>query len=142
MRVLSVVLLSAATLAFTAGCVTSTPQRRIDKNRGAYAGYPAEAQRMIREGRVEIGFTAEMAEMALGRPGRKFMRRDETSEDSEIWVYYRNQPRFSFGMAMGSGGYRGVGTGISMSTAPDPDQESLRLILRDGRVAAIERVTR
>lgn len=141
MRVLSVLSVLAAVL-LAAGCVTSTPESRIDDNRSAYAEYSPEVRRAIRHGRVEVGFTAEMAEMALGRPGRKFIRRDETNEDSEVWIYYRNRPRVTVGMAVGSGGYRSTSTGISMSTTPDEDMETMRLILRDGHVAAIETVTR
>lgn len=139
MRVLfSFLLLSGALLA--AGCVASTPQARIAQNRGAYSEYPAEVRRKISEGRVEVGFTAAMAEMALGKPGRKVTRRDEANEDTEVWIYYRNQPRLSVGMAVGSGGYGGVSTGISMSTRPDDDMETMRLYLRDGHVTEIETV--
>jgi hypothetical protein len=140
MRVLSSLLLAAA--AFTAGCATSTPQSRIDANRGAYAEYPSDVRRNIREGRVEVGYTAEMAEMALGKPGRKLSRLDETNEESEVWIYYKNRPRMSVGVAVGSGGYRSTSTGISMSTTPDDDMETMRLILRDGHVVAVETVRR
>ncbi len=140
MRVLSSLLLAA--VAFTAGCATSTPQSRIDANRGAYAEYPSDVRRNIREGRVEVGYTAEMAEMALGKPGRKLSRLDETNEESEVWIYYKNRPRMSVGVAVGSGGYRSTSTGISMSTTPDADMETMRLILRDGHVVAVETVRR
>jgi hypothetical protein len=139
MRVLSCLLLAAA---FTAGCATSTPQSRIDANRAAYSEYPSDVRRNIREGRVEVGYTAEMAEMALGKPGRKLSRLDETNEQSEVWIYYKNRPRVSVGVAVGSGGYRSTSTGISMSTTPDDDMETMRLILRDGHVVAVERVMR
>ncbi len=142
MRVLSASLLLLLTAVFTAGCVSSTPQSRIDANRGAYAEYPADVRRKIRDGRVEGGFTADMAEMALGKPGRKLSRRDETNEESEVWVYYRNRPRLSIGMAVGSGGYRSTSTGISMSSTPDADMETMRLTLRDGHVVAVETVAR
>jgi hypothetical protein len=141
MRVLSVSLLLLVTV-FTAGCATSTPQSRIDANRAAYSEYPSDVRRKIREGRVEVGYTAEMAEMALGKPGRKLSRRDETNEESEVWVYYRNRPRISIGMAVGSGGYRSTSTGISMSSTPDADMETMRLILREGHVVAVETVAR
>jgi hypothetical protein len=140
MRLPSLPLLVLATL--MAGCVSSTPQSRINDNRGAYADYPSEVRRLIREGRVDVGFTAEMAEMALGRPGEKVSRREADNEETEIWIYYRNRPRLSIGMAVGSGGYRSTSTGISMSTRPDPDMETMRLILQDGHVIAIETVTR
>ena len=140
MRVLSSLLLVAAV--FTAWCATSTPQFRIDANRAAYSEYPSDVRRNIREGRVEVGYTAEMAEMALGKPGRKLLRRDETNEESEVWIYYKNRPRMSVGVAVGSGGYRSTSTGISMSTTPDDDMETMRLILRDGHVVAVETVRR
>ena len=140
MRVLSSLLLVAAV--FTAGCATSTPQSRIDANRAAYSEYPSDVRRNIREGRVEVGYTAEMAEMALGKPGRKLLRRDETNEESEVWIYYKNRPRMSVGVAVGSGGYRSTSTGISMSTTPDDDMETMRLILREGHVVAVETVRR
>lgn len=142
MRVLSLALLLVLAAGFTAGCVNSTPQSRIDDNRSAYAEYPSDVRRKIREGRVDVGFSAEMAEMALGKPGRKVSRRDETNENSEVWIYYRNRPRLSVGMAVGSGGYHSTSTGISMSTTPDPDMETMRLILRDGYVTEIETVRR
>ena len=140
MRVLILPLLGLAVL--TAGCVSSTPQSRIDDNRGAYAEYPSDVRRKIREGRVDVGFSAEMAEMALGRPGRKVSRMEADNEEVEVWIYYRNRPRVSVGMAVGSGGYRSTSTGISMSTTPDADMETMRLILQDGYVVAIETVTR
>jgi hypothetical protein len=140
MRVLIPVLLLLSLLA--TGCVSSTPQSRINDNRDAYASYSSDVRRKIREGRVDIGFTAEMAEMALGKPGRKFSRREADNEEGEVWIYYRNRPRMSIGMAVGSGGYRSTSTGISMSTTPDPDMESLRVILQDGQVVAIETVQR
>jgi hypothetical protein len=142
MRVLSLLTPLALVAVFAAGCATSTPQSRIDANRTAYSEYPSDVRRNIREGRVEIGYTAEMAEMALGKPGRKLSRRDETNEESEVWIYYKNRPRVSVGMAVGSGGYHSTHTGISMSTTPDDDMETMRLILRDGHVVAVETVRR
>jgi hypothetical protein len=142
MRVLSLLLPLTLAAVFTAGCVTSTPQSRIDANRAAYSEFPSDVRRNIREGRVEVGYTAEMAEMALGKPGRKLSRLDETNEQSEVWIYYHNRPRMSVGMAVGSGGYRSTSTGISMSTTPDADMETMRLILRDGHIVAVETVRR
>lgn len=142
MRVLSLILSFTLVAMFTSGCASSTPQSRIDANRAAYSEYPSDVRRNIREGRIEVGYTAEMAEMALGKPGRKVSRRDETNEESEVWIYYKNRPRVSVGMAVGSGGYRSTSTGISMSSTPDADMETMRLILRDGYVMAVETVRR
>lgn len=142
MRALFPLFLLVSAVVFAAGCASSTPQSRIDDNRRAYSEYPSDVRRKIREGRVDIGFTAEMAEMAMGRPGRKVSRLESDNERAEVWIYYRNRPRVSVGMAVGSGGYRSTSTGISMSTTPDADMEYMRLIVQDGYVTAIETVTR
>lgn len=134
------VLLMTLTL-LTAGCVTSTPQDRISNNREAYGKFPSEVQRKVSAGQADIGFTEEMVLMALGKPGRKFARADAAG-DSETWVYYKREPRLGFGFGVSSGGYGGVSTGVSMSTANDPDQETQRIVFHEGKVTAIEVVTR
>lgn len=123
------------------GCVTSTPQTRISKNREAYSRFPSEVQRKISAGKVEVGFTEEMATLALGKPGRKLTHTGPEGE-SEVWVYYRREPRVSLGFGMSSGGYGGVSTGVSMSTASNPDDEVMRVAFQDGKVSSIETRTK
>jgi hypothetical protein len=139
MRPSPAVILSAALLVL-AGCA-STPQDRISQNRATYESFPADVQRKITDGKVDIGFTEPMVTLALGKPGRRFTRADANGE-SEVWVYYKRQPRFGFGFGMSSGGYGGVSSGVAVSTANDPDDETQRIVFHDGRVTAIEVTTR
>ena len=78
------VLISCAVIAWVAGC--STPQSRIDKEPEAFAELNATDQQLIREGKVAVGFTAEMVKMALGEPDRIFVRTD-TNGANEAWSY-------------------------------------------------------
>jgi len=119
-----------------AGCA-STPQDRISKDRQTFTSFPSEVQRKVSAGQVDVGFTEPMVTLALGKPGKRFMRADAAGE-SEVWVYYKSQPRFGFGFGMSSGGYGGVSTGVAVSTAGNPDDETSRIVFHDGKVTEIE----
>jgi ABC-type Fe3+-hydroxamate transport system substrate-binding protein len=123
-----------------AGCA-STPQDRIGQNRAMFESFPADVQRKVSAGEVDVGFTEEMVVLALGKAGRKFTRADASGE-SQVWVYYKSQPRFGFGFGMSSGGYGGVSSGVAVSTAGNPDDEFQRVVFQDGRVTAVEKITR
>lgn len=132
----TVVLLLGAALA--AAC--QTPSSRIKKNQPAFDSYPPEAQRAIREGRVEVGFTAEQALMALGKPDRVYTQKSAGS-DQEFWEYGvgRSSVGFGFGMStMGGGSGYGTGVGVSTSDAGDP-RAKVRLSFESGRVVTVER---
>lgn len=73
-----------AALVFLAGC--ATPQARIDRNRALYDSLPGESQALIQEGRVAMGFTPDMVQLALGKPDRVYSRTDK-SGTSESWAY-------------------------------------------------------
>ena len=123
-----------------AGCA-STPQDRISKDRATFEAFPAEVQRKVSAGEVDIGFTEPMVVLALGKAGRTYTRADASGE-SEVWVYYKSQPRFGFGFGMSSGGYGGVSSGVAVSTSGNPNDEFQRVIFQNGRVTAIEKTTR
>ena len=127
-------------LLLLAACA-STPRERIAKNPGEFAQYPAAVQEKIRAGQVEVGFTRGMVLLALGEPDR---RRTRTAEEgvSEVWVYLSHRPHFSFGVAAGSGGYSSVGGGVTINTGGNADEETLRVVFRDDRVATVESRTR
>lgn len=138
MRSSPAVILSAALL-LLAGCA-STPQDRISQNRAAFESLPSDVQKKVSAGQVDIGFTEQMVTLALGKPGRRFTRADANGE-SEVWVYYKRQPHFGFGFGVSSGGYGGVSSGVAVSTANDPDDETQRVIFHEGKVTAIEATT-
>jgi outer membrane protein assembly factor BamE (lipoprotein component of BamABCDE complex) len=73
-----------ATVALLAGC--ASPQTRIADNRALYDSLPAESQALIQEGRVAVGFTADMVRLSLGEPDRVYSRTDGSGK-SESWAY-------------------------------------------------------
>lgn len=137
---LSSLLLScvAASVLLLAGCA-STPQDRISQNRAIYERFPSDVQRKISAGQVDVGFTSDMVALALGTPDRKFTRA-EAGGQSEVWVYLKQKPQFSFGIGVGGGSYHsGVATGVGVSTSTMPSDEFIRVVFSDGRVSAVEK---
>lgn len=129
-------ILLLAGLLLLAAC--STPDTRIADNRGAFDRFPAEVQRKIRAGQVDVGFTAEMVRLALGEPARKFTRKTDKG-DTEVWGYLDNRPRFSFGVGVGSGGMgSSVGGGVGVSTGGREPDEKIRVEFREGLVTAVD----
>jgi len=127
-----------AALLLAGGCPSSTPQSRISQNREAYARFPSNVQRMISEGKVDVGFTPEMVHMALGAPSREFSRKTENSTD-EVWVYHDASPRFSVGFGVGSyGSHSASSVGVATTTGDYDREEKMRVVFRDGYVTEIE----
>jgi hypothetical protein len=140
MRVPSFLLLLAF-VALLAGCA-STPQTRISEHRELYRSFPSEVQRKVSAGQVDVGFTEEMVQLALGDPDRRVTRDTETGRD-EVWVYANKEPRMSFGFGFGSYGRRsGSSVGVSTSTGGYGREERMRVVFRDGKVTAVESVSR
>lgn len=131
----TVVLMLAAALA-----ACQTPQSRIKKNQNAFNAYPPEIQRAIREGRVEVGFTAEQAMIALGKPDRVYTTKTATS-NQEFWEYGigRSNVGFGFGISsMGGGSGYGTGVGVNTSDVGDP-RARMRIAFENGKVVSVER---
>jgi hypothetical protein len=125
----------AFALALT-GC--STPDSRIEKNSAAFAAYTPSVQAKIRAGEVDVGFTAEMVQLALGKPDRVLRRRTAAGE-SEVWIYADKSPTFGFGIGIGGGGHHSGG-GVAVGTSTGGDREDrLRVIFETGKVVAVER---
>ena len=137
MRLLKI-LSAAVTLLLITSCAT-TPQARIEKNRAAFDSFPADVQEKVRAGRVDLGFTPLMVALALGEPDR-VLNRSSAAGQEEVWVYRRTSSGFGFGFGLGGGGgHMGYGGGVSMSTAPDYDEDAMRVVFRDGKVTAVEK---
>jgi hypothetical protein len=74
-----------------AGCETNSITRRIEEKSTAYARLAPGQQANIRQGVIELGFTADMVYMALGHPGKTTIR--HTAEGPVgIWIYDRPRP--------------------------------------------------
>ena len=129
-------LLSALTLA---ACAST--DSRIRDHQAAFDHYPPAIQQKIRAGQIDLGFTPEMVEMALGKPDHRYQR-TTAQGSSDVWGYSDDSPQFSFGLGGGSfGGSTGLGGGVGISTGQTANQDKLRVVFSSGRVSAIERTT-
>lgn len=127
---------------FFVGC--ATPETRIRKNPELFAQLTPEQQEMIRKGKVDLGFTAEMVRLALGEPDRLTSRK-EAGGTSEVWHY------ITYTMPTGSPLYRGWYHRYYMWRDPiypwymdyDMRRENDRfsVIFKEGKVSALESET-
>jgi hypothetical protein len=107
------ILLVMALALVLAGC--STPDSRIRERQAAFDRYPENVQQKLRAGTIEVGYTPEMVEIALGEPDRKA---EVVTEDhvAEVWSWWTSSPGFGIGVgsfrALGSS--VGIGTGVSV----------------------------
>lgn len=124
-------------LVLLAGCAT-TPDQRIAQNQATFAQLPPDVQQNLRAGRIDIGYTDQMVLIALGEPARHFERVDPAGR-TEVWVYRKSAPRFSFGFGVGSYGRHSAShVGVSTSTGGYYDDEALRVEFQQGRVVRID----
>lgn len=69
---------------FVAGC--ATPESRIKKNPDVFNALPPNVQESVRQGKIDIGFSREAVELALGKPNREYTRRTQEGE-TMVWAY-------------------------------------------------------
>jgi hypothetical protein len=120
------------------GCA-STPASRIERNPQVFATFAPEVQERVRRGIVAIGDTPEVVRLALGEPARVVERLDERTGASEVWLFVREAPRFSFGFGVGSSGHHsGVGLGVGTGDLAFRDDEALRVEFQQGRVVRVD----
>jgi hypothetical protein len=134
-----------ALVSLLSGC--STIASRIEEKAAVYDNLDPQVQAMIRQGRVELGYTPEMVYMALGHP-------DEHSEHvttegrQAIWIYTSTYETYA---GTAQAGYRRVLVRNPQTNAAyiylqpvytdlyqDQTEENIRVIFHDGYVSAIE----
>lgn len=114
-----------------------TPDQRIAQNQAVFAQFSPDVQQNLRAGRIDVGYTDQMVLIALGEPAHRLERVDATGH-TEVWVYVRNAPQFSFGFGFGSfGRHSASSVGVSTSTGYY-DDEALRVEFQQGRVVRID----
>jgi hypothetical protein len=120
-----------------AGC--NTPASRINRSLALFNTLPAPEQELIKQGRVAVGFTADMVKLALGDPDRIYARTDALGQ-SESWVYTTWGARRG-----GAFYYRGYYHHLYPALYPfwtDFDEreelERCKVTLKDGKVTVIE----
>jgi hypothetical protein len=134
--------LALASAAVIAAC--ATPRSRIKRHQAAFDSYPPAIRQDIRDGKVDIGFTREQVELALGRPDRTYTRKTAAAAQ-EVWAYGLDSggPRFGLGLGMGSGrgrGFLGGGVGVATGVGAEPDRGArTRIVFQDGVVVSVEK---
>ena len=122
----------AAALAACAG-----PQSRIKKHQAEFDSYPPAVQQKIRAGQVDTGFTDRQVALALGRPDRVYARKTASAQQ-EVWAYGGAGPHVGIGVGVGLGAGP-LGGGIGVDSEPEIDRgESIRVVLQNGAVVAVE----
>jgi hypothetical protein len=130
-------LTTAAALAVTAGCATSTPADRIAAHQADFATWPPGVQANVQAGQVAVGFTPEQVLVALGAPDLKTAAAGP-QQTTEVWVYHRRAPRLGIGVGFGSVGRRSaVGGGVSANGIPLGQDMDGRVIFTNGYVTDV-----
>ena len=143
--------LLVSTLFLLVGCA-SNPQSRVDRNPELFAQYPDEVREKILAGKVAVGFTTEMAYLALGDPDRKTT--STTAEGvTENWIYLGYRTRSFHAMPHWSPVHdwyycprrdtyvrvRSVPRAVSASYSEEYNRMVVRF--RDGKVVSFEKMT-
>ena len=120
-------------LALAIAC--STTEKRIESDQTLFDSYSPAVQENIRNGVIEIGYTPEMVEMALGKPGRKDQVQAESGA-TEVWTYQKTRPGIGIGVGsgVGVGSHTGIGTGVSVGK-PGGKEDQAVVEFVAGRVA-------
>lgn len=136
MKTPALLLFSVLVVFLAASC--ANVDSRVRKQQAAFDSWPAEVQQKVREGKVEVGFTQEMVNVALGKPDRVMSRTTDRGVE-EGWVYMDKGPKFSIGLGLGSArGSSAFGGGVTVGD-DWRDEEVLRVMFQGGKVSAIER---
>jgi hypothetical protein len=130
----------AGALLVAAGC--ASVDSRIASNRAVFESWPFAVQQKVAAGQVDLAFTPEQVQMALGAPDR-IATRVTNDGTSQSWVYRNRGPRFGFGLGLGTGhGGTSYGGGVAVNDWPLGPDESLRVVFDGGKVSAIESARR
>jgi len=117
----------------------NTPESRIAKQPELFNRLTPEQQQMIKEGRVGIGFDADMVKLALGDPDR-IRERVDANGRSEVWLYINYEA--SDGAILYRGWYhRGWGGPFYPYYLDIPGRRERsrdEVVFRDGRVVSDE----
>lgn len=129
-------------LCLAMGC--STPASRIRQNQTLFNTYPSDAQRKIQQGQIDIGFTRDMVDMALGAPNRTYHRKTATAEITVLaftrFEAVRDRQRIEADVRFrdANGTYRTVHDWVWVDVEHRNEYDRLRVELTNGKVSAIE----
>jgi hypothetical protein len=122
----------------------ATTEARIRRNQATFDRLTPEQQQFVREGKIALGFTPEMVELAAGSPDQRWVRTDASGR-TEIWSYTR------YAATDGSPFYTGFYHRNRSYYAPFYDENSLaaarpteyfRVEFKDGKVTVVQQEQR
>ncbi|WP_404424466.1 hypothetical protein [Nibricoccus sp. IMCC34717] len=143
MRAIVPLLLLATALA--AGC--NTVDQRIREKSAVFLTLPSADQEALRQGHVKVGYTEDMAYIALGKPDE--VREQVTDQgNSTLWTYLSYWEEYAGEQHMGyrrqvfldrkTGRAYVALVPVRASVYRERVQEALRLEFKDGKIIAIE----
>lgn len=116
----------------------STVGSRIGDQQAKFDSYPAAVQQQIRAGQINIGFTPDMVQMALGKPDDIYTSTTSQGQ-ATVWGYRDDSPLLGFSLGIGSfGGGVGGGIGVGTSTGGN-NRDKVRVVFENGRVGSVEK---
>lgn len=128
-----------------AGC--TSPDARIRQNPAFFNSLDPEAQELIRQGKVAIGFNKEMVRLAVGDPDRVWQRTDREGS-SEAWSYTTYESDLGMPLFRGYyhryyGPYWGPDVYYPYYTSfrGRRDREVYRIVFTGDQVSSIEQTT-
>ena len=129
-----------------AGC--DTPSSRINKNPELFARFPADVQANIKQGKVNVGYSKDMVNMALGKPNREYIR-TTAGGTTEVWSYTsvytttdRQRVNAQVRIKDNQGVYRTVQDDIWADVQQQHEYDTLRVEFENSLVIAVEQLNR
>ena len=126
----------------------NTPGSRIKKNQAVFDAFPAEVQQNVRAGKVDVGYTRPMVEIALGNPDRIYTRRT-TNGTVQVLAYtsfqtHRDRQHIQADVQVRDtrGQYHTVRDWFWVDVESRSEFDRLRVEMSDDRVTAVEETTR
>lgn len=123
------------------GC--ATVENRIERNRDYFDSLPIADQARIRGGKIALGYTPVMVQIALGDPARRLVRRQAGQPDMDVWLYVDSNQRYVRqradidSMSIG-GGTRVAGGSVWMNVLEEREYVRTRVVFLNGRAVEIE----
>ena len=130
---------AAALAALLLAAACAGPRERVRRHQAQFDAYPAEVRAKILAGEAAVGFTEDMARLALGPPDLVYDR--ETADGrSVVWAYEeeRRFPEFGAGACPVPGEPFCWVRPVCLPGERGWSVERLRLVFRDGKVSAVE----
>jgi len=142
--------LCCLTIAVAALCGCATPESRIKKNFALFSTFPLDVQENVRRGRIALGYTKDMARMALGPPRRVNTRVDKNGK-VEVWSYVQTYYTYDYYWPESPPVFRDAKGKVYYPVAQSPnyrrverekEYEAFRVEFSGGKVTSIEETKR